>query len=187
MPILLLSGPIAVGKSSAAAELVQRFAYLRLRTGSFLQCLAQAQGRRISREDLQEVGDRLDLQTDYRWVIDDIAVPAMTQKPTATHWLLDAVRKERQVEHFRGHFRVVFHAHLVAPEAVLKSRYENRRATLPDPELEPLYEEAIQHPSEVASRELARIADLLVDLTTNSPHEAAAAIAHAAERGGPSA
>jgi hypothetical protein len=39
-------------------------------------------GRTIDRPTLQELGDRLDLETDYRCLIDEVAVPAIAAHPT---------------------------------------------------------------------------------------------------------
>lgn len=41
---------------------------------------------------------------DFRWVVDEIATPSILMKPHQRRWLLDAVRKHRQVEHFRNCF-----------------------------------------------------------------------------------
>src|SRR5256885_10800615 len=100
--ILLLSGPVAAGKSSVAALLVERGGFARVRSGHFLSEYATARGLTPDRQTLQEVGDRLDIETDYRWLVDEVAAPAIASNPNQARWLVDAVRKHRQVEHFRN-------------------------------------------------------------------------------------
>src|SRR5437879_5669745 len=126
--ILLLSGPLAVGKSSVAALLTERGNFTRVRSGQFLSEYATARGITPDRQTLQEIGDRLDIETDYRWLIDDVAAPAIASNPSQARWLVDAVRKHRQVEHFRNRFPgQVIHVHLTADERVLQERYDARQ------------------------------------------------------------
>ena len=53
---------------------------------------------------LQDLGDSLDVATDYRWLIDDFARPAIELNPDQGRWIVDAVRKTRQIQHFREAF-----------------------------------------------------------------------------------
>lgn len=142
--------------------------------------LASKQGQDESRTCLQNLGDRLDKETDYRWVLDAVARPAIAAEPSKLHWLIDAVRKRRQVEHFREAYgRLVLHVHLNAPEEVLQQRYGARLLKVEDATP---YDVAIQHENEIASRDLVHIADLILDASITSPQELARAIATAAEQ-----
>jgi chloramphenicol 3-O-phosphotransferase len=183
--IVLLSGPIAVGKSSVAKELVDVHGFHLLRTSPHLFKLATDRGLKSDRAGLQNLGDSLDGTTDFGWVIDEVAAPALLAAPEVDYWLLDCVRKQRQVEHFRARFGcAVLHLHLTAPEDVLAARYENRRAQENGSVVAPSYASAIAHPNELAARELSSVADIVIDLSTKSPERAALEIAHRFKGGG---
>ena len=178
--LVLLSGPIAVGKTSVREELLAKHGYNYVRSSGYLIDLAGKQGRGEARTSLQDLGDRLDMETDYRWVLDEVARPAFAAHPDKFHWLVDAVRKRRQVEHFREAFGPrVLHVYLNAQEEVLQQRYAARLAS--DKDATP-YDIAIRHENEVASRDLIHIADLVLDAGVASPQELAREIVVAAEQ-----
>ena len=112
------------------------------------------------------LGDQLDDTTDYQWLIMDVAVPLIQGEPDKKRWLLDSVRKERQVAHFRARFgEAVKHVHVVAPEDELRRRYEARHKAGGDHATDTSYDYAITHPNETASRAVGAIADLTIDST----------------------
>lgn len=91
-----------------------------------------------------------------------MAAPAVAASPDVRRWLFDAVRKYRQVEHFRAAYGAsVFHLHLDAPEEVLRARYERRLAAEGEP-VEGAYDRTIAHDNELQSRALIHIADAVV-------------------------
>jgi adenylosuccinate synthase len=156
--IVLLSGPIAVGKSSVAKELVSAHGFRVLRTSPFLLKVAADRSLKGDRAGLQDLGDGLDRDTDFRWVIDDVAAPALVAEPDVEYWLLDSARKKRQVDHFRARFgNAVLHVHLTAAEDVLEARYESRRTRLVRL---PSYASAIAHPNEVSTPAVNHTANL---------------------------
>ncbi|MGH6648034.1 AAA family ATPase [Aquabacterium sp.] len=172
--LVLLSGPIAVGKTSVRDELLSTYGFDYVRSSAFLKALAEEQGQSDQRASLQDLGDRLDLETDYRWVLDNVARPGIAASPDQKHWLVDAVRKKRQVEHFREAYGArVLHVHLDAPEIVLQQRYASRSSSIRD--LTP-YQSAVQHENEVASRSLIEIADHVFDTSALTSQEIAEAI-----------
>jgi hypothetical protein len=174
--ILLLSGPVAVGKSTLASHLVGEHGFRTIRSGKYLQTLALQAGSDTSRVALQHLGDNLDERTDYAWLINDVAAPQIDGTPEQARWLLDSVRKKRQVEHFRSRFAGdVLHVHLTAAENVLRVRYRARLAAGSEYEGGTPYEDAVKHPNEAASRGLVNIADLVVD--TGDPQALAAVVA----------
>ncbi|MDZ4077625.1 MULTISPECIES: hypothetical protein [Hydrocarboniphaga] len=140
--------------------------FKRLRSGAFLAQYAESNGLQNDRAGLQRIGDELDSSTDYKWLIDQIAVPAFEAECGQRRWLVDAVRKPRQVEHFRSTFADdhVSHAHLTAPEMLLRERYEARLTSGGEYAGNTRYEAAIQHPNETAARGLIDIADTVVDV-----------------------
>jgi len=161
--VLLLSGPVSVGKTTLRDLLLAHHQFRAIRSSEYLRGLADSQDAGTGRLDLQELGDGLDLNTDYRWVLDDVAAPAMAASPHVRRWLFDAVRKQRQVEHFRAAYGAsVFHLHLNAPEGVLRARYERRLAEKSEP-VEGAYDRAIAHDNERQSRALIHVADAVVE------------------------
>jgi hypothetical protein len=174
--LLLLSGPVAVGKSGVANTLIKYHGFASIKSSTYLRAKAASDGLDESRTVLQKTGDSLDDETDFKWLIDDVAVPAIAANPDNDRWLLDSVRKKRQVEHFRNHFgKSVFHVHLTAPEPTIEARYNNRLSAGNETGNIP-YSTAIAHTNELSSRSLVDIADFLFDLANASSAAAALAI-----------
>lgn len=154
--VVLLSGPICGGKSSVATELLAGFGYQKISSSNFLRAqLGSALPADNERTLLQNAGDQLDDETDYRWVVDAVALPTVAANSDQKLWLFDAARKSRQVEHFREAFgQALLHCHVAAGEAVLRKRYEQRTSSADTP-----YAVACAHPNEAAARSLSRLAD----------------------------
>jgi len=172
--IVVLSGPFKVGKSTVTGELTQKFGYLKISSSDYLRSLSPGVEKldlAQARLRLQEAGDELDRKTDFRWVVDPVATSAVGNAPDAFNWLFDAVRKRRQVEHFREKFgSAVLHVHLTASDDALRSR-----SGLSDT----AYGIAASHPNEVNARSLIDIADRVFDTTLQTAHEIAAQITQA--------
>ncbi|WP_208448835.1 hypothetical protein [Burkholderia cenocepacia] len=167
--LLLLSGPVRSGKSSVAQVLKTDHGFHGISTGGYLRSYVRPGAGDITRSWLQDLGDQLDLKTDFAWVVDSVAIPAVKAAPATESWLLDAVRKPRQVEHFRAQFPyVVRHVHLHAPESVLQARYGAGLSSG-----DPIYSLAIAHPNEVAARSLGIFADQIFDTEQASASEIA--------------
>lgn len=170
--LLLLSGPMRSGKSSVAQALKENHAFSGISSSGYLRSYAQQSGVNVERSQLQDLGDRLDVETDFAWVIDAVARPAVEAAATTENWLLDAVRKPRQVDHFRAQFpHLVKHVHLCAPEKILRTRYAAGRSAA-----DPDYGVASAHPNEVAARSLGSIADETYDTAQASATDIAAQI-----------
>jgi len=171
--IVLLSGPLAVGKTSVRQMLIDNFGFETISSSNYLKSELTKENKETSRLELQNLGDKLDNLTDYRWLIDSVVKPTIEASPSQRLWLIDAVRKERQVSHFKSEFpNAVFHVHLFSSETVLRLRYENRKQHFKD-KLAPSYDEAINHPNESAARSLLSIADLAIDTERRQPYEIA--------------
>lgn len=165
--LILLSGPVAVGKTTLRQILLSEHGFEYVRSSGYLRQLLEDRGDIEDRTTLQNLGDELDRQTDFRWLLDEVATPAFSASPAQQRWLVDAVRKHRQVEHFRASYGVpVLHVHLRADEAVLRARYSQRADATP-------YEVAVQHENEIAARSLIDIADLVIDTGLESAEHAA--------------
>jgi cytidylate kinase len=171
--LLLLSGPIAVGKTAIRDELVANHQFDYVRSGRYLTELANKQSLTVGRTSLQDLGDQLDKETDFRWLLDDVIVPALNDKANVDRWIVDAVRKPEQVRHIRHMVGapMVLHIHLTAPEPILERRYEARRALQPQHLDSTPYHAAIKHPNETISRDLYRIADEVYDTELIEPRE----------------
>lgn len=162
--LLLLSGAIGSGKTAVAKELIRVFQFVKIASGAYL--VAQIPPHKLKdgdtrRRQLQELGDHLDVKTGYHWIVDLVAVQALNGTPGVKNWLVDAVRKKRQVELFRERFgSLVRHVHLTASEEVLRSRYAEKGED---------YDAAIVHPNEVSARSLERLADLVLDTSSAKP------------------
>jgi adenylosuccinate synthase len=180
-----MSGPIAVGKSTVSKLLIDEYGFMAIKTSQFLRRVADAEGAGTDRTSLQNLGDRLDKDSDFRWVVDDVAMLAMSKRTDVERWLLDAVRKRRQVEHFRDALPRVLHVHFTAPEDVLRARYLKRIGAGENAQPGPPYEVAISHENEIAARSLIHVADMVVNLAEISALAAAGRIAKLAEEGGP--
>jgi adenylosuccinate synthase len=169
MALLLLSGAIAAGKSSVADRLVADRDFVRIRSSGYLRDVAAVRELPTDRTALQELGDALDRETDFRWVVDAVAIPQMERSPEA-RFVFDSVRKPRQVAHFRNAVSTaVFHVFLSASEEVLRERYQQRQRDLGTEG--PTYEDAARHPNEVAARSLVSIADEVIDITSKTPEQ----------------
>jgi len=157
--LLLLSGPMASGKTSVSAVLQEHFGFFSISSSYFLRTQLVGQGVVPDRHKLQELGDSLDRSTDFSWVIDSVARPAINARPDVDNWLLDSVRKSRQVELFKHHYAgAVMHIHIDAPESVLQQRYAER-----SPNHLAEYQANVRHPNELSARSLGSMADKVFD------------------------
>ena len=172
--ILLFSGPAGVGKTSITQILENQHEYRPLKSSKYLREIADEQELSITRENLQEIGDSLDCETNYRWIVDKVAIPQISEKPSHTRWLLDSVRKSEQVAHFKecGDWEI-FHVHITASEDTLKSRFEERMLNSDSFQYETPYEELLLHPNEISSRQLGNIADFVLHYEQMTPKHAA--------------
>ncbi len=160
--VIIVSGPIAVGKSAFIGELVRRFGAVRISTRELIQSLRSVQSERRA---LQEAGDELDRATDGKWVADALAARASTLADDA-FVIVDSVRIAKQVEHLRRAFgSQVWHVHLTAPDEVLSRRFLSRKLE-GDPTT---YAEARANATEAEVEKLGAIADQCIDTDRLDP------------------
>ncbi len=153
--IIAISGPVAVGKSVLADQLVRRFSSHRISTR---QLLLDA-GCRNERDALIEAGKELDRRTDGRWVSDGIT-RYVAEHQAKDVILVDAVRTPGQIAHLRTIYgERFFHIHVTAPYEVVKKRYEDR-GSLADSGVQ--YEQVRADPTERGVWWLDRVADRVV-------------------------
>jgi len=160
---------MACGKTSISEMLQARYGFLTVNRNAYLRAELAARNQLLDRHNLQELGDALDDETDFSWLIDSVAIPVITVRPDVDNWLLDAVRKPRQVELFRLRFAgAVRHVHLLASETELKRRYALR-----NPHQLSQYEADVLHPNEQSARSLAALADRILDTDKLTPSDIA--------------
>ena len=112
--LILISGPVSSGKSTLSHDLADRFGFAVYRTREWL-------GRRLHEEsrdraNLQQEGDRLDVRTRGRWVLEELTKELPSQANEVV--ILDSVRTRDQIEALRGAFGpIVTHIHVTAHAA----------------------------------------------------------------------
>ena len=158
--IVVVSGPVAGGKSRLARGLAARFDGVRLSTRELLMpSLAPAEAP--NRAALQRIGAKLDADTDGRWVADRLSRRIYDAGDRLV--IVDAARIAGQIEGLRRAFgREVRHVHVSASRAACAERYEKRRqrAEVEEPET---YDEVIADPTEAQVGTLAPMADIAID------------------------
>jgi len=157
--ILILSGPIASGKSTLANRLVERFGFVRLSSSNLILVLKPDVPQ--ERLALQEAGDQLDRETQGQWVRDALVrrVGQLEQQHDPLFIVVDSIRTKEQAEGIRQAYGPqVFHIHLMAPDTVLADRVSDR-ARDGDVSLE----EAKKNQTESSVNELADIADAVIE------------------------
>lgn len=159
--IIVLSGPVGVGKTTFRDVLLATANARRLSTSDFIVRETKADRERGA---LQAAGEQLDRQTGGSWVAD--AVTADLEANGDGVLLVDSARICGQVEALRERFDKVFHVHLHACDEVLEARYLARD---PDHREFATYAEVRQSPTEAAVGDLAGIADLVLDTEHADP------------------
>lgn len=158
--IVIVSGPVAGGKSHLARALAERFEGIRLSTREVLMP-GLAPGQAPTRKALQEIGAKLDGDTEGRWVADRLSRRIYAAERQLV--IVDAARIAGQIEGLRQAFgREVKHVHVSASVETCAQRYEERRQRAEVQEAE-TYAEVIADPTEAQVHTLAPMADIAID------------------------
>lgn len=169
MRLIVLSGPIGVGKTTFGNALIDLFGAKRIATRGWL--LAKT-GCLNERGPLQQAGEAQDASTGGAWVAEVVA-DAMTNDPGEL-LLLDAARIEGQVRALRARYAgSVFHVHLNADQEELGRRYAARKSELKE---FATYEEAQRHGTEAQVGTLAAIADVVLETDYSGPRTLAVTV-----------
>lgn len=163
-----LSGPVGVGKSSFCEVLKARFRAKRLSTRELLL----ASGAKSERENLQVAGERLDRETDGKWVSDALARELIEDGPDVV--IVDSIRIKKQIDHIRREFGDrfrVWHVFVDAEDDVLRERYAKRDSPIGE---FADYDDLKRSETERAIRSLKEIADRVVDASRCAPDSVAA-------------
>jgi len=174
--VIVLSGPVSVGKTEVATFVENRYGAIRLGTGELIRVSLP---RNADRAAQQAAGDALDVETGGLWVASALAKmdrerPEVRDAPAI---IVDSIRRIEQVDAIRAAFgtRVrVLHVHLTAPLALIEQRFRKRRRSTDPAD----YATVRAHPLEAAIDTLAGPADIVIEYSSRlQAGDAAARIA----------
>ena len=169
--IIVLSGPVASGKTTLGDTLVERYGFQRQKTRELIRLFQKTD---LEREALQLGGDALDRKTHGRWVANALARAILDLPPNSTV-LVDSVRIEAQVKAIRQAFGSnVTHVHLTAPLSELARRYRKRPKHLKELST---YEEVRANATERNVDNLKNIADVVVNTHLSTPDQVVVRVA----------
>lgn len=160
--MILLSGPVASGKTTLAQRLVEGYGHRLFKTRELITSLT---GSEVARGQLQEAGERLDRRTSGRWVAIALEREVSRLDEDATV-IVDAVRIKLQVEAIRDAFgQRVVHVHLTAPVETLAKRYSARSGAVQELKT---YSSVRRNPTERHVEQLKDAADVVIDTRQNT-------------------
>lgn len=171
--VVVVSGPIAGGKSHLARALADRFGGVRLSTRELLMP-GLAPKEPPTRSALQRVGAKLDQSTGGSWVADRLSRRVYDAGTDLV--IIDAARIAGQVDGLRRAFgREVRHVHITASRVTCADRYEQRRARTEIKEA--TYEEAMADETEAQVESLGPMADIAIDTDRIDPDDVVVRVA----------
>ena len=159
--LILVSGPIASGKSMLATHLVKCHDAHCFRTKDWILSLRPKTEQ--TRLGLQAAGEALDRLTRGQWVVTSLSKAMQTGAllSAETPLVLDSVRIPEQVEGLRKAYGAfVVHIHVTASDDVLRTRYRERAKQRAG---EPTYEAVKRNHTEKHIERLADIADVVIN------------------------
>lgn len=181
--VLVLSGAIAVGKSTLAGGLANSFGFFCIKTSSLLKSKTQYP-KPVNRQDFQAVGEQLDTDTNGAWLAHDLKPYFFGGIPTGRtdglggqeyqlidRLLVDAARTADQIAWIRKMCgNTVVHVHLAAPIEKLNERFSDRAAPLDGTiggrqQAIAEYLTIRSNATELNVNSLASIADVVIDTT----------------------
>jgi len=159
--VVLLSGSVASGKSTLGNHLVADFGATLLKTWQLLTEIEPDVGR--DRESLQALGEKLDRDTDGRWVSEALGKWA-SRLPKDAIIVVDSVRILQQIDWIRRGFGpAVVHVHLEASDDDLRKRYAGRKRK--DIQELATYDDVLKNETERAVPTLREKADIVINTT----------------------
>src|SRR4051812_8167924 len=166
--IVVVSGPVAGGKSHLARALADRFDGIRFSTRELL-LPGLAPKEPPTRAALQRIGADLDASTSGRWVAARLSRRIYDAGQELV--IIDAARIPEQVEGLRRAFgREVRHVHVGASRETCAARYESRREHAEVQE-SASYQDVIADPTEARIGEMAPMADIAIDTDRVGPED----------------
>ncbi|WP_210426301.1 adenylosuccinate synthetase [Marinobacter confluentis] len=120
--VVVLTGRLYTGKSGLASLLEKEFAFEVFKVSRHLKNVSESQGERSNRAALQDLGMKLDSDTDGEWLSKTIKSHIDNAK-NLRPLVIDSVVNRRQLEHLRKLDDLnVVHVHLYAGRVELKGR-----------------------------------------------------------------
>lgn len=166
--IVVVSGPVAGGKSVLARSLAERFDGVRMSTRDLLMPRL-GPGEAPSRQSLQRAGAALDEETGGRWVVDRLSRKIYDAPQQLV--IVDSARVAGQIEGLRQAFgREIRHVHVTASRETCAARYEARRSRAEVQEADS-YEAVVADPTEAQVDQLAPMADIAIDTDRDGPDD----------------
>lgn len=153
---VVLSGRVSVGKSTLAMQLHTKAGATLLKSKDLIT--EQIHGPDTGRQLTKTAAQKLDRETGGRWLADALNRRLMNNEKF-DFLVIDAVRIPSQIHFLRQSGWSVTHVHLEAGDAAL----DKRHASLPDKGKLSTLAEASKGWSERHVRELAKIADVVID------------------------
>jgi adenylosuccinate synthase len=170
--VVVLSGPVASGKSTLAERLVSRFGFVRIRTQELIRTLKPDVP--LEREPLQKAGETLDRETGGTWVSRGLE-GRLAREDAAVSVVVDSVRIKGQIDVLREAYGpIVVHVHLTAPLEDLEARYGSRHSELGE---SPSYQAVRADQTEAHVESLQECADVVIDTRRSSPDDVFARVA----------
>jgi adenylosuccinate synthase len=170
LALILLSGPIASGKTTLARHLRQLVSAEHVSTSDLISATA---GRELGRRELQLLGQSSSLQG-ASWIISAVRQIADCA-PARPVVVVDAVRTMEQVRELRkaaaGTWRVL-HVHLCGEGSQFAARHQAIEQAL-----DGTWEEVMNSPAEAAVHELEAESDVVIDTTRSEPIDVAVRVA----------
>jgi adenylosuccinate synthase len=170
LSLVVLSGPVASGKTTLAEDLVLFESARHLRTSALISASV---GRELGRSELQRLGLTADFQ-EGTWLVDAVRGLA-SRSPAGSTIVVDAARTLDQVRRLRqaasGVWRLL-HVHLRGDDRQLAERHQMRQR-----DGEKSWEEVMRSPAEAATGRLEAEADLVLDTTRAAPTDVMARVA----------
>jgi adenylosuccinate synthase len=169
LSLILLSGPIASGKTTLATELEHLVPAKRISTSGLI---AASAGRELDRGELQRRGLGSSFQG-ADWIADEVRRIA-AHSPAGSVVVVDAVRTVEQVSGLRttapGAWQIL-HVHLLGDSGQFAARHAASRR-----DNGAAWDEIMLRPTETAAQALEAEADVVIDTTRITPADVAARV-----------
>lgn len=157
--IIIISGPIACGKSELSQSLNEKYDFPVIKTSDLIK--SRLGKSNLDRKALQNAGNRFDRETNFGWVAEELVLKIRRERIVETI-IVDGVRKKEQVFSLQKSFghRHVRHVHLQASLEVRKERFESRARSS---DASARFEDICNNLSEREVMKLVHVADVVVD------------------------